>query len=59
MTLRGTQPVILNGQRLYVVTETNAKPRYIPRWLWKWMVKKVVQSQRVTTSLDHQKQETR
>lgn len=49
MTLRGSQPVILNGQRLYIVTETEAKPRYIPLWIWKWMVKTVVQSQRVTT----------
>lgn len=49
MTLRGSQPVILNGQRLYIVTEAEAKPRYIPLWFWKWMVKTVVRSQRVTT----------
>ena len=45
----GREPVILNGQRLYVVVKTNSKPRWIPTWLWRWMVRKVVNSQTVTT----------
>lgn len=52
MTLKGSQPVILNGQRVYVVTESNAKPRYIPGWFWRWMVRTVVKSQKVTVQLD-------
>lgn len=53
--MRGTQPVILNGQRLCVVVKTNSKPRYIPGFFWRWMVRKVVQSQTVTTELHYDK----
>ena len=57
MTLRGTQPVILNGQRLYIVTESETKPRYIPMFVWKWMVRTVVAHQKVTTTLSRQETE--
>lgn len=51
MTLRGSQLVILNGQRVYIVTESKAKPRYIPMFIWKWMVRTVVKGQ--TVSVQH------
>lgn len=47
MTLKGSQPVILNGQRLYVVVNNDERPRYIPRFFWRWMVRKVVERQKV------------
>jgi hypothetical protein len=49
MTLRGKEPVILNGARLYIVTENATKPWYIPLFVWKWMVRTVVAHQTVTT----------
>ncbi len=55
MTLKGSQPVILNGQRLYVVTESNKKPRLIPGFIWRWMVRAVVKSQKVTVEIDYTK----
>lgn len=59
MTLKGTQPVILNGQRVMVVTESNKKPRYIPDFVWRWMVRVVVRSQKVTVQVDGIKPEGR
>jgi hypothetical protein len=46
--VRGTQPVVLNGERIMVVTESSAGPRYIPGFIWRWMVRTVVKAQRVT-----------
>ena len=50
MTLKGIEPVILNGQRIYIVTKNDEKPRYIPWFVWRWMVRTVVSRQTATTS---------
>lgn len=57
MILRGSQPVILNGQRLMIVTENTTKPRYIPLFIWKWMVRTVVAHQTVTTAASREETE--
>ncbi len=46
--MKGTQPVVLNGERVLVVTDVSAAPRYIPGFIWRWMVRAVVKAQRVT-----------
>ena len=48
MTMRGSEPVILNGERLYVVVENDKKPDWLPRFVWKWMVNMVVSRQKVS-----------
>lgn len=55
MTLRGSEPVILNGERIYVVVESNKRPWYIPGFIWKWMVRTVVKSQKVSTQHNYTK----
>lgn len=48
MTMRGSESVVLNGERLKIVVESDRRPKYIPGWVWKWMVRQVVATQRVT-----------
>lgn len=50
MTMKGSQPVVLNGARVYIVVKNDTKPRYVPWFVWKLMVRAVVSRQTVTLS---------
>jgi hypothetical protein len=50
VTMKGVESVILNGQRVYIVVKNDEKPRYVPWFVWKWMVRAVVSRQKMTTT---------
>jgi hypothetical protein len=44
-------PIVLNGERLIIVTRTKDKPRWIPGPVWDWMVRTVIKSQHVEATM--------
>jgi len=45
------ETIVLDGQRVVVVTETKLKPWWIPGFVFRWMVRVVVKTQHVSVTV--------